>query len=193
MTGIPDGTAFLRLLTANLQGQSSRYYPLSPAQEVVIGRDPSCQIVLDSGQYGGVSRRHLALRPLQPGTWQVCDLESANGTYVNDQRLQDCRLLKSGDRITLGQKVVEFCFEIQKSMPLLIPEPLEEATHAPGTTASLSLSQLLPILSTGGDLTRKAFLIPGILTVLFVVLMFISSDDFGVFALVLALYLSGAA
>lgn len=40
--------------------------------------------------------------------WQVCDLESTSGTFVNNQPLQGCQTLQPGDRITLGQGGPEF-------------------------------------------------------------------------------------
>lgn len=57
----------------------------------------------------------------------------------------------------------------------------------------VSLTQLFPILSTGRELTRKAFLLPGILTVSCVVLLFLAVGEPAVFNLLLAIYLSGAA
>jgi RsiW-degrading membrane proteinase PrsW (M82 family) len=57
----------------------------------------------------------------------------------------------------------------------------------------VSLTQLFPIFSTGQDLTRKAYLLPGGITVTFVVLMFLAVGQPLVFNLLLAAYLSGAA
>jgi pSer/pThr/pTyr-binding forkhead associated (FHA) protein len=96
--------------------QGSSRYSLSPTEVVVIGREPECQIVIDSSQYTAVSRRHAEVRPLatklQPA-WQICDLNSANGTYVNGKRLEGCQLLRSGDRIMLGKDGPEFIFEFK--------------------------------------------------------------------------------
>jgi hypothetical protein len=38
----------------------------------MIGRDPSCQIILEPNQYLNVSRRHAAIRPLYP--WEMAYL-----------------------------------------------------------------------------------------------------------------------
>jgi RsiW-degrading membrane proteinase PrsW (M82 family) len=175
---------------------------------VIIGRDPRCQIVLDSQLYGSVSRQHARFSPsaASPSGWQVCDLDSANGTFVNGQRLQGCRHLKPGDQILLSQAGPRFVFELRNpaqmvsKLPLPTepePLPLAPSVSLPDASQSaadaLTLSQLFPILSTGRDLTRKAYLVPGIITVSFVVLMFISIGKPGFFNLLLAAYMAGIA
>ncbi len=167
------------LRSIGLQGVPQRF-PL--AAEVVIGREPTCQIVLDSNQYGNVSRRHAVIRCAPDGTWRIMDLGSANGTYVNQQLCTTESPLKPGDHIRLGATGAEFVFELQQPPP-------PEVQIKPG----LSMSQLLPIISTGKDLRRKAFLVPGALTVLLVMVMFAAQGNFGVYAWVLALYIGGGA
>ncbi|KAF3887557.1 MULTISPECIES: PrsW family glutamic-type intramembrane protease [Nostocales] len=168
-------------------------HALLPTQEVVIGRDPSCQLVLDAMMYRMVSRRHAVVRPLPSSpdaesSWVICDLNSANGTYLNGQRLQGCQQLMSGDRITLGPDGPEFFFEYELNYQTTVvfqtsasPLPPANQHQSPTTHYNpgpppgqdyLSFTQLFPIISTGKDLTRKAYLIPGIITVVFVVLMF---------------------
>jgi len=189
--------------------QFSRRYVLSTTQEVLIGRDPNCEIVLDSGLYGVVSRRHVAIRPLgSPASggdsWLLCDLNSANGTYINGQRLQGCQKLQVGDRITLGNDGAEFIFERQikhqarqSSSRSVIPSSVTAFPTTPTPSSdSVTFTQLFPILSTGRDLTRKAYLIPGIFTVIFVVLMFatVGQPEAAYFnQLLVATYLAGAA
>jgi DNA-binding winged helix-turn-helix (wHTH) protein len=77
-----------------------------PEGETVIGRDPRCDVWLDSD---GVSRRHARLR-LEPGSDQVTleDLGSTNGTSVGRARLTGLRALKDGDVISLGSATVTF-------------------------------------------------------------------------------------
>jgi DNA-binding winged helix-turn-helix (wHTH) protein len=77
-----------------------------PEGESVIGRDPRCEVWLDSE---GVSRRHARLR-LLPGTDQVVleDLGSTNGTLVGGVPVTSPRPLKDGDVISLGSATVAF-------------------------------------------------------------------------------------
>jgi len=210
MSGNDLDEGFLRQLPRKgVAGQQlSRCYSLLSTQEVVIGRDPKCDIVLDSVLYGMVSRRHAAIRPLpqQPVSWLLCDLNSANGTFVNGQCLHGCQELQGGDRITLGHNGAEFIFECQNHQPTQLSSPplisiTPESQNSsnltpPPSDQAVSFSQLFPILSTGRDLTSKAYLIPGILTVIFVVLMFatVGQPEAANFNQILvATYLAGAA
>ncbi len=202
MTGSPPKAAFLQQISLNGAGIFASY-PLQAETAIVIGRDPRCQIILDSQIHGGVSRQHAKVCLSPEGYWQVCDLTSANGTFVNGQRLQGCRLLQQGDRITLAQDV-QFAFELEAAPPPLpdinLPHGSFAATHRPKAidkaidpSEAVTFSQLFPIVSTGRDLTRKAYLIPGVVTVAFVVMMFISVGDPLMFNLLLAIYIAGGA
>ncbi|MDY7013023.1 MAG: PrsW family glutamic-type intramembrane protease [Cyanobacteriota bacterium] len=154
-------------------------YELSEGQEICLGREPSCDIVLDPHIHTGVSRRHAILRFRSQG-WEACDLGSANGTYINKQRLRHCRLLQPGAVISLGRNGPEFIFEVQD--PFVPPQP-----------DSVTATQLFPILSTGRDLIHKAFLVPAVITVVFVVLMFAAVGQPAAFNFLFAAYLAGAA
>ncbi|HEY2769013.1 MAG TPA: FHA domain-containing protein [Solirubrobacteraceae bacterium] len=62
--------------------------------ELTVGRHPACDIALGDPS---VSRRHARLR-FRDGTWMLQDLESRNGTWVNDVRVGRC-LLRPGDHV----------------------------------------------------------------------------------------------
>ena len=183
----PHPSSLLRLISKTEQP----CYPLSSDQEIVIGRSPDCQILLDSSDFGGVSRRHASLRASGTSTdsatdvaWQIWDLGSANGTFLNGQRLQGWSILTPGDCISLGQNGPQFIFE-HRSPPLKVQPP------QPTPKTDLSVSQLLPVMSVRQDLLKKGFLIPGIVTVLVVVSLFaaVGHSNPNVFNYLLALYL----
>ncbi|WP_414541256.1 PrsW family glutamic-type intramembrane protease [Nostoc sp. CCY0012] len=200
--------AFLRLVSGNVAafGSESRYSLLT-SKEVVIGRDPTCQVVLDAMMYRMVSRRHAVVRPLSSSpdskfSWVICDLNSANGTFLNGKRLSGCQELHAGDRISLGSDGPQFIFEYDLiSQPTVMTnqvKPLPSASKTHGHTYlkqpdSVSFTQLFPIISTGKDLTRKAYLIPGILTVIFVVLMFATVGQPQANQVIVATYIASAA
>lgn len=69
----------------------------------VAGRAPTCAIVLEDST---VSREHAAFVRRDQGWW-VLDLNSTNGTKVNGQTAAE-HPLQHGDRVTLGDAVVEF-------------------------------------------------------------------------------------
>jgi RsiW-degrading membrane proteinase PrsW (M82 family) len=231
MVGYPPRTAILRYLQPN--GLASlEFYPLSFDGEVKIGREPTCQIALDSSKHTGVSRVHARIFPMAdvPYCWVIDDLKSSNGTYVNNQRLHGQRVLQEGDRISLGRHGPRFVFEclslvrpqstlndasstVSGDSMAMLPDaakhhlspselpgitrkgwfrpPDPSAIHSP--TASVTLSQLFPIMSTGRDLTRKAYLIPGVVTISFVVLLFITVGKSDWFNVVIAAYIASAA
>ena len=206
---------FLRQLSTDSTVELLIPYALSEYQEIAIGRDPSCDIALDPNDYVIVSRRHAVIRPLPPlgngfPYWEISDLDSANGTYINGQSLQGWYQLQAGDRIELGQDGPQFIFECQfnpTNAPVYSPPPappthFTTTTNTPATPTapagnpklgSVTFTQLFPLASTGRDLKQKAFLVPGILTVVFVVLLFAAVGQPLVFNLLLAAYVAGAA
>ncbi|MBE9119374.1 PrsW family intramembrane metalloprotease [Tychonema sp. LEGE 07199] len=190
---------FLRQVPAKGSAASAASkYPLSENGEVAIGRDRNCHIALESIAHGMVSRRHAAVRPLTHGNWtrwQICDLNSANGTYVNGQKLQGCQTLQTGDRISLGQDGPEFIFETSATPHQNKPGFSQTPTvnFEPPEKDALTLTQLFPIASTGKQLSQKAYLYPGIATVIFVVSMFLAVGNSAAFNFLLSAYLAGAA
>ncbi|TGY77451.1 FHA domain-containing protein FhaB/FipA, partial [Cellulomonas shaoxiangyii] len=70
---------------------------------VLIGRAPSCTLVLDD-DYS--SSRHARLFP-QDGQWFVEDLGSTNGTYVGDHRVERATPVPTGTSVRVGQSVLE--------------------------------------------------------------------------------------
>lgn len=209
MTRKEVGEVFLEQLPSTKGVQNTlppRRYLLAHLEETLIGRDPSCQIVIDSAAYAMVSRRHAAIRPKarSPSSfdivWSICDLGSANGTYINGQPLQGCQQLQPGDRLRLGDRGPEFIFTYQGTPPVSLPiSPQVQSApiySSPGEEEGVSFTQLFPIISTGRDLTKKAYLVPGILTVVFVVLMFatVGQPETAFFnQMLVATYLAGAA
>jgi FHA domain len=65
--------------------------------QAVVGRDPSCEIVVSDGS---VSRRHARLER-RAGAWWVVDQGSANGTYLNSLRIAE-QALKHGQELRFG-------------------------------------------------------------------------------------------
>ncbi|MBI5294756.1 MAG: FHA domain-containing protein [Chloroflexi bacterium] len=65
---------------------------------LILGRSSSADVSLASPS---VSRRHAMLQPSQP-EWQLLDLGSKNGTFLNGKRLKQPELLRRGDIIQIG-------------------------------------------------------------------------------------------
>ncbi|HHE71175.1 MAG TPA: FHA domain-containing protein, partial [Chloroflexi bacterium] len=94
----PQELAWLVLLSGTHAGMEFRQGEIT-----TIGRDPSCDIVLDDTT---ASRQHAQVR-LEGQTFTIYDLGSASGTYVNNRSIGRARLIDS-DRIQIGQTVLIF-------------------------------------------------------------------------------------
>lgn len=70
---------------------------------VLIGRAPSCTLVLDD-DYS--SSRHARIFP-QADQWWVEDLGSTNGTFLGDQRVDRPTPVQPGMQVRVGQSVLE--------------------------------------------------------------------------------------
>ena len=70
--------------------------------ELVVGRGADTDVTLHDAN---VSRRHASLRALDDGVIELRDLGSANGTFVNGERV-DTALLRGGEQIQVGDTVM---------------------------------------------------------------------------------------
>lgn len=71
---------------------------------VTVGRASDCRLVLDDDPY--VSQHHL--RIARHGRHCLLeDLESTNGTFLNGRRVDEPARLAPGDRIALGEAILE--------------------------------------------------------------------------------------
>jgi diguanylate cyclase (GGDEF)-like protein len=82
-------------------GMGSRYTLTD--EPLVIGRGNDCEIRINDHS---VSRRHARLQPGVDGYYAV-DLQSTNGTYVNDVPASMCKL-KDGDYLRVGNCIYRF-------------------------------------------------------------------------------------
>ena len=93
------------------------------SSKITIGRHGSNDIQLFDGK---ASRKHAELL-FEGSRHKLVDLQSSNGTYVNDQRVEQC-LLVNGDKITIGGTM------------LLFSQGMQE--HSDASTANTGLGQL---------------------------------------------------
>src|ERR1041385_7119216 len=71
---------------------------------MVMGRHPSCQIVLDNA---AVSRNHAQILESH-GTYYLEDLRSRNGTLLNGTRIQGRTEIRDDDEIRVCEVVLRF-------------------------------------------------------------------------------------
>jgi pSer/pThr/pTyr-binding forkhead associated (FHA) protein len=80
----------IQAITGELTGQE-----ISIDRDILVGRHQSADIVLQAGE---ISRKHAAFLLKDQALW-LQDLNSSNGTFVNDVRIEHETLLKEGDII----------------------------------------------------------------------------------------------
>ncbi|MFH7765496.1 FHA domain-containing protein [Acinetobacter sp. BSP-28] len=80
----------IQAITGELTGQE-----ISIDRDMLVGRHQSADLVLQAGE---ISRKHAAFLLKDQALW-LQDLNSSNGTFVNDVRIEHETLLKEGDII----------------------------------------------------------------------------------------------
>jgi pSer/pThr/pTyr-binding forkhead associated (FHA) protein len=88
-------------------------FELSAGGVYLIGRD-GADITLEDTK---VSRKHAELGLYGPGAYVLRDLASTNGTYLNGRRVAEKHPLESGDRIAVGDTVMQFTL-IEHALPV---------------------------------------------------------------------------
>ncbi len=94
------------------------HYPLE-ADEILLGRHISADIRFPDPS---VSRYH-AVMTVTGGVWSITDLESGSGTFVNNRRIHQVRLVP-GDVIQLGNTTIHF-----RKQPSANPPAKKEVRH----------------------------------------------------------------
>lgn len=140
----PAGAAGVRpQLVARLTGVAPTVLHQTPGREFAldgrelrVGRAPSCDINLDGDPL--VSRFHALLRPGAEGAYLLSDLNSSNGTLVNEQEIHGETPLREGDEITIGEcrlRVEARFFEIDTAQVAQPAVPGAASGDAPGAPA----------------------------------------------------------
>jgi HD-GYP domain-containing protein (c-di-GMP phosphodiesterase class II) len=159
---------------------SDRVVPMGPGQSVTAGRTPQCELQLDDPS---VSRRHCTIT-FTDGRLEVKDLDSANGTFINERPIKESSA-RAGDLIRLGTAILEVrdpvgplerrdptVFVDESAVESIIQRRIEPSSFAwlapsEGTAPELALlkraqrhlatmHRVSEALSTGRDLPRLA-------------------------------------
>jgi hypothetical protein len=95
-----DGPSELKVVSGPLQGQT-----ISLARDVTtIGTAEGNSVMLSDT---GVSRKHCGIRRVEDGGYELADLGSTNGVYVNGEKVAR-RKLSPGDVIRVGTTEMVF-------------------------------------------------------------------------------------
>lgn len=88
-------------LTIQTAGESSQTLLFSQS-DLVIGRDPDCECLLDDAT---ISAQHARLL-YHHNQWWLEDLQSTNGTKLNNDLVKTATVVVNGDTIQCGQTVI---------------------------------------------------------------------------------------
>lgn len=123
-----DRVAFLKVL----EGHQAGLIVLLEGEELRLGRDPLCDIVLDEI---GVSRFHCSVRRGEQ-CWEVTDLNSTNGTFVNDKQITRVNLCEE-DTLMLGPECT-LRFDRQPAEEVELAQRLFEGARLDGLTRTFN-------------------------------------------------------
>ena len=98
---VPSAPVGPRLLVIEPPELKGRSYPLGA--EVTVGRAAGCQITLDDTYTSQIHARVFQ----RDGQYLVEDLGSTNGTYLNRHKVAGPMVLHPGDKVQIGNTVME--------------------------------------------------------------------------------------
>lgn len=117
-----SGRYVLKFISGKYQGGE---FALERNQELIIGRSSELEMVLIEDM---VSRHHAKITTTDTEVF-IEDLESTNGTFVNGEKISNCKL-KEGDRILIGTSIVKLVYEeLDASQPP--PPPMSSLLVSP--------------------------------------------------------------
>lgn len=93
--------------------QMDSIYPIQGSSNV-IGRGQQSTILLSND---GVSRQHARIDQHDENSFIITDLQSTNGTIVNEEPVSQITL-KEGDLVILGEAALRFCFLDQAQLEM---------------------------------------------------------------------------
>ncbi|MGD1011459.1 MAG: FHA domain-containing protein [Acidimicrobiales bacterium] len=97
-----DKTMALRLRVVDPPQRRGRVFELG--DEVTVGRSPGCAVPLDDDTFASTVHARVFRRS---GELWIEDLGSTNGTWLNDERLEEPSRLRRGDRVKVGSTILE--------------------------------------------------------------------------------------
>jgi two-component system, cell cycle response regulator len=137
-------SAYLIIISAKNQALVGKMVKLDKG-EVVMGRAPDVAL---SAEDDGVSRKHCKIAQAPNGNFQLVDLGSTNGTYLNGIKI-NVATLQDGDKIQIGANTV-VKFSLQDKLEEEYQKSIYESATRDGLTKIFNKKYFL-------DTLRKEF------------------------------------
>ncbi|MGE0129675.1 MAG: FHA domain-containing protein [Blastocatellales bacterium] len=145
-----------RIVITHLSGSKANQeekFPLGDFKEIILGRDPSSTVRFGEEPGTVVSRQHARITRniALPSQFFISDLNSRNGTFVNQQRVVGTIGLKPGDVVQCGTGGPEFRFSIEPETDQLVGSlaPTADLFEPAKPDLSLAASSGAPIPPAG--------------------------------------------
>lgn len=136
----------LQAITGELEGQE-----VTIDRDMLVGRHQDADLQLQAAE---ISRRHAAFLLKDDALW-VQDLNSSNGTFVNDVRIDHDKMLKDGDIVQFSsikfsviapakplEDLVEESASVVEAIPKTIEKPIQQPSEA---IATAEIKQAIPV------------------------------------------------
>lgn len=138
-------------LRLSLMGRPVRNYAFEK-DVISVGRDPGADVYVDNP---GVSRDHFRLERISGGDYQIVDLGSANGTFVNDQMVNTA-IVRHNDVVRFGKYTLWIGYEQDRRGTSRDDKPMvSNVSEGTGHTVVLSRAEIGTILDQEKKKTPK--------------------------------------
>ncbi|HEV7699428.1 MAG TPA: trypsin-like peptidase domain-containing protein [Pyrinomonadaceae bacterium] len=144
-----------RMLIKHLSGSKANQveeFALKHHNEVIFGRDASATVKYDPDRDDLVGRQHakIAQDPADPNSFQLTDLNSTNGTFLNGQKVTGSVKVNPGDRVAFGPGGPEFTFDVEPR-----PDNAAKTTRIAGTPSATPPTTRIATTGATGDASAK--------------------------------------
>jgi len=134
-----------------LRDAPHRVAALDRSRPTTIGRAEGNRLRLVS--LAGVADHHAVVRYSRSQGWLVCDWQSGEGTFLEGQRLRQCRRLSDGDEIQLGPQGPVLVFRM---VPVAAGAASPDALQAPPQAAAAKPAVPRPAVPAGAASTADS-------------------------------------
>ncbi len=122
----------MQIVVQHITGSKQGTQETFNKQTLSIGRDPSNDLSFDPSVDLDVSSRHAQINNIPGQGFQLVDLGSTNGTFVNGQKVNGAVALANGSLVEFGKNGVKIQVRFQEGMgqmPMMQPGMMQPGMH----------------------------------------------------------------